>query len=410
MLAHGMVHTYELAIPIFIGIWLLEFGATTATLGVIVTVSYGLFGVGALPGGVLADRIGSKRLIVLCLFGMSGSFLVLALAPGLSAVAIALLLWGVAASVYHPAGLTLISKGVKSRGESFAYHGIAGNVGIGFGPLLTAVLLIGLEWRTVAFVLAAPALLAGLLALRIDVDETAAVATTDGGESEHETKGSSGVGSVSEFLSTSTSLFAGSFALVFVLVMFSGLYYRGVLTFLPDLLGDVLAIEPLPIDAYVPFETSGDGAPEIAFERYVYAGLLIVGIFGQYVGGKLTDRIRVERGLLFGWTMLVIAAIAFLPLANAGILTLFLGCILLGFFLFFVQPLYQATVAEYTPPGTRGLSYGFTYLGTFGIGAMGAAIAGFVLDISGAGLLFGVLTTFGVIAASIALYLLYYGR
>src|SRR5699024_3313284 len=35
---------------------------------------------------------------------------------------------------------------------------------------------------------------------------------------------------------------------------------------------------------------------------------------------------------------------------------------------FYIQPFYQAAVAEYTPPAARGLSYGFTYLGTSALG------------------------------------------
>ncbi|MFW6385442.1 MAG: MFS transporter, partial [Halodesulfurarchaeum sp.] len=76
-----------------------------------------------------------------------------------------------------------------------------------------------------------------------------------------------------------------------------------------------------------------------------------------------------------------------------------------GFFLFVVQPLYQATVAEYTPAGTRGLSYGFTYTGAFGVGAAGAAIAGGVLEYFDAGALFVVLAAFAIGAGSLAFYL-----
>ena len=164
MLAHAMVHTYELSIPIFVSIWLAEFEVlplgvtqievTAATLGVVVTAGYGLFGVGALPGGVVVDRVGSARLITLCLFGMGGAFLLLGFAPNLLVVAVALLLWGAAASVYHPAGLTLLSKGVEDRGTGFAYHGIAGNLGTGLGPLVAAILLLFVEWSVVAVALA----------------------------------------------------------------------------------------------------------------------------------------------------------------------------------------------------------------------------------------------------------------
>ena len=244
MLAHGMVHTYELSIPIFIPIWLAQFdvvalgpvevAVTSATLGLLVTVGYGLFGLGALPGGVLVDRVGSSRLITACLVGMAAAFVLLGVAPGLVAITLAMVVWGVSASVYHPAGLALLSKGVEERGTGFAYHGIAGNLGIGLGPLLTTLMLLVLDWQTVAVILAAPALLAALYAVRASFDETAAVeAAADGGEETGDSKADAGVESLSEFVAESRVLFTGSFALVFLVVMMSGLYYLGVLTFMP---------------------------------------------------------------------------------------------------------------------------------------------------------------------------------
>jgi MFS family permease len=125
--------------------------------------------------------------------------------------------------------------------------------------------------------------------------------------------------------------------------------------------------------------------------RYVYVGLLLIGVFGQYVGGWLTDRVALERGI--GWTFVALALIAALywPAANAGLGPLLAISALLGFFLFVAQPLYQATVAEYSPAEARGLSYGFTYLGVFGVGALGAALTGAVLDLFSPAVMFGVL-------------------
>ncbi|MFW6045271.1 MAG: MFS transporter, partial [Natronomonas sp.] len=65
--------------------------------------------------------------------------------------------------------------------------------------------------------------------------------------------------------------------------------------------------------------------------------------------------------------------------------------LLLGVTLFSIQPLSQATVAYYSPPETRGLSFGYTYLAIFGVGALGAALAGGVLTYGSATLLFVVL-------------------
>jgi MFS family permease len=416
MLAHGMVHTYELSIPIFLTIWLVEFsvidlGVATfpvnaATLGVVLTAGYGLFGLGALPGGVLVDRIGSRRLITACLLGMAGSFLLLAVAPGVPTVALALLVWGAAASVYHPAGLAMISKGVEQRGTGFAYHGIAGNLGIGLGPLLAAVLLLFLDWRQVAGVLAIPALGAALFAARVEVDESAAV-SADGGDS----KASAGVASFAEFREESRLLFAGGFALVFLVVMCSGLYYRGVLTFLPGLLEGYPGFEPVAVASLVPAPVAdalGLGAGSgraIEPTRYFYSGLLVVGVVGQYLGGKLTDRIPVEWGITGGFAVLAVIALVFVPVAGLGLGPLLVVGALLGVALFSVQPFYQATVAEYTPAGTRGLSYGYTYLGVFGVGALGATVAGTILTYAGPGVLFLTLAGFGAVASVVGVVL-----
>jgi len=411
MLAHGMVHTYELSIPIFVSIWLAEFdtlqvagvevGVTQATLGVIVTAGYALFGIGALPGGIVVDRVGSRRLIAACLFGMGGAFLLLGAAPNLLVVAVALLAWGAAASVYHPAGLTLISKGVTERGTGFAYHGIAGNLGIGLGPLVTATLLLVLDWTTVALVLAVPAGVAGLYALRAEFDETAGVESVaaDGGGS----KAGAGVDSLGEFVTASRHLFVGAFAIVFVIVMANGLFYRGVLTFLPNLLEGLPGFEPIALSAIVP---GLDGGGTLNPERYFYAGLLLVGVAGQYVGGKLTDRLPPAYGIAAAFAILALLALAFLPVAALGIGPLLVFGALFGVTLFTAQPLYQAAVADHTPAETRGLSYGYTYLGGFGVGALGGALAGAILTYADAGALFATLAGIAVVASTFAVVLI----
>lgn len=419
MLAHGAVHTYEMAIPLFVVVWLTEFeviglgvaqfDVTTATVGAIVTVGYGLFGVGALPGGVLVDRIGSRRLISASLLGMGLSYIVLGLAPSMLVVALALAIWGVAASVYHPAGLSLISKGVEKRGTGLAYHGIAGNLGIGLGPLFAAILLLFVDWRTVALVLGAPALLASVYAVRANFDETAAVdeAATDGGDRTESGRTSS----AAEFFGESKRLFAGSFAFVFVIVMCSGLYYRGILTFLPELLRGLPGFEPIPAHVLLPdsFLASVGVDPSTARtirpQDYFYSGLLLVGVVGQYAGGKLADRFRVEYGIAAAFGVLALLALLFVPVSRMGLGPLLALGAVLGVFLFVVQPMYQATVAEFTPTATRGLSYGFTYLGVFGVGALGGGIAGAVLAYADVTALFLTLAGFAVVGSLLGIYL-----
>ncbi len=366
MAGHALVHWFETAIPIFLVVWLAEFDVSIALLGLVVALGYAPFGIGALPGGILADRYGTKRLIVLCLAGMSLAFLVLATSSSIYAIAVGLLLWGIAASIYHPAGLSLISTGVEERGTVFAWHGIAGNAGIALGPFVAATLLIFLDWQYVAAILAAPGLLAVLYGLTAEFEPTAAVeGDVDAGADE--------ALSLSDLVTNSKAMFASAFAIVFVIVTFEGLYYRGMLTYLPEILHGAPAMDGLALPA---------GLEGIEPADYIYVGLLVVGMAGQYAGGKLTDRIPPARGLAVLFAIFTVLALAFIPVMTMGLWAVVALCGVFGFFLFAIQPFYQNAVAVYTPADSRGLSYGYTYLGEFGLGAASIALGGFVLDVS----------------------------
>ena len=387
MLGHGLVHWFEMSIPIFLVAWGSAFDASLVLRGLVVALGYAPFGLGALPGGMLADRYGPRRVVLACFAGMAGSFLLLAAANSMPTVAVALLLWGAAASVYHPAGNSLISTGANSRGTVFAYHGMAGNIGLALGPFTTATLLVFLDWSVVAVLVALPGLVALAYAWRVEFDPTAA---TDDAEA-----GAGTPLSVPTMLANSRQLFASAFVVVFALVAFEGLFHRGVLTYLPEILQDLDAIEAVTggIDGIEP----GD---------YVFVGLLVVGIVGQYVGGRLTERVAVERGLLVIFGLLAALAVAFVPVAALGLTPLLVLCGLLGFFLFAIQPFYQVAVAQYTPADTRGLSYGYTFLAEFGIGATSVAVGGLVLGGYTLAAFFLVLAGFATVAGLLALLLL----
>ncbi|MDQ2051590.1 MFS transporter [Natronolimnohabitans sp. A-GB9] len=389
MLAHGIVHWFELAIPILLVVWLAVFDVSVALVGFVVALGYAPFGLGALPAGLLVDRYGPRRLVLLCLAGMSLAFATLALAPSIYAVAASLLVWGIVASIYHPAGLALISTGVEERGTVFAWHGIAGNVGIALGPFATATLLLVFEWRLVAVALAVPGLLAAVYGLRLEFDPTAAT-DDDGADATGSLSGAA-------FRSNTRSLFAGSFLLVFAVVTIVGLYYRGVLTYLPELLHGLPAMEGIEPPA---------GLEELSLGDYFYVGLLVAGMAGQYVGGKLTSRVAVSRGLVAVFVALAVLAPVFVPISNMGLVAILLYCGVLGFALFAIEPFYQEAVAVYTPPDTRGLSYGYTYLGMFGLGAISIAIGGYLLDHTTTAAFFGVLSVIALLGAAIALKLL----
>ena len=432
--SHGLVHTYELSIPILLTVWIAEFSTTAATLGLLVTVGYGLFGAGALPGGILVDRFGSKPVIIACLLGMAGSFLLASLAPNLLTLGIAIAVWGITASVYHPAGLALLSKAIERRGTALGYHGIGGNLGIALGPLATVLLLIPFDWRVVAAILTVPAIVVALYGITVDVETALANARAresipdggsevpdggnevpDGGNEAADTDadedsdagdepnasdepdagGTKGEISLANVVGDTRTLMTVGFAFVLVFVTFSGLFYRTFLTFLPDLLSESLAglVDLQLVDPDSPYADEFDPA------RYLYVAVLMVGVFGQFLGGRIADRIPAERGLIYVMSTLAILAVLFVP-AGATTATFLVVSLLLGVALFTIQPLSQATVAAYSAPEARGLSFGYTYLAIFGVGALGAGLAGTILTVAGSRELFFVLA--GIAAVGVA--------
>jgi MFS family permease len=392
MLGHATFHTYELVIPVFVALWLESFGVSAALLGLLVGAGYALVGVGALPAGVLSDRYDSKTLIGVSMLGMGGGFALLGLADSIVLVAVGLLVWGATASLYHPAGLSLISRGAEARGTAFAYHGVAGNLGVAAGPFLGALLLAVFPWRTVALLLVVPGVVAVALTTRLEFDETASVddAATDGGAADGGPNGASET-TLAGFADQSRRLLASAFVFVFGIAMLYGLYYRGFLTFLPKVLDGLALFDPVTV--------AGRTFPPT---KYVYAGLLTLGAVGQFAGGKLSDRVRTERALVAIFAALVVVSLLFVPAADAGVAPFLLVCAVLAFFVYMEAPVHQAVVAKYVPSDVHGLSFGYLYLGTFGVGAVGATLAGVVLTYGTDALLFGLLAGFALVAAGVS--------
>jgi MFS family permease len=384
-LAHALFHTYELSIPLFIGVWMADFDASAALVGTVVGAGYALVGVGAPVSGILSDRFGSRRLVTLSVVGMGCGFALVSLANGVFVLGVAVVVWGAFASLYHPAGLSLISRSADARGTVFAYHGAGGNVGTAFGPLLTALLLLAVEWQRAVGLLAALAFVAALFGLRIEFDAVGGDADAPAASLGAELK---------RTVAESRALFGVAFTVAFVAVLLYGTYYRGLLTFLPDVLAESPSLAPV--------ELLGR---EVEPAQYVYTGLLAVGIAGQYAGGRFTDRVPSTTAFLGALAGLACLAVLFPVVRTLGVVPLVGLCLGLGFVVYGTAPIYQVVIAEHAADDAHGRSYGFTYLAMFGVGAAGASLAGFVLTHATSTALFGLLGAIAAVGCGFAAWL-----
>jgi len=336
--SHGLVHTYELSIPILLTVWVGEFSTTAAVLGLVVTVGYGLFGVGALPGGILVDRFGSKPLILACLGGMAGSFLLVSLAPNLLTLALAIAVWGSLRASITRRGCRCSRSRSISAGLRARLPRDRGNLGIALGPLATALLLLAFDWRIVTAALTVPAAVVAAYGLTVDIDDAlpdTENAVSDGDIDGDRGSGANGAASLSTIADDTRVLLAGGFLIVFVFVTFSGLYYRTFLTFLPDLLGDVLGglIDIQLIDPESPY-AEGVRRGTISVRRRSHGRRTR----GSTSAGGSPIAPPPERALMVLMGILTVLALLFVP-ASETIVTFIAVSLLLGVVLFTVQPL-----------------------------------------------------------------------
>jgi MFS family permease len=363
-MSHALIHVYELSVPALLLLIQSEFATDDLQMGAVATGYALLFGLGALPAGLLVDRMGSKALLVGCLWGGSAAMIGMALSPTVWTFAAFAGLMGLALSIYHPAGTALITHAMPATGRVFALHGMAGNLGVASASAIAGVLGALLGWRSAVGLLALAGLVLGLRALFLPAPE------------QHEIRSRPGQGDRLPFL------------LLLAATTFMGMVYRGLTTFLPK---------------FFAVSYSADASHGTALGGALTTAALLVGLAGMYVAGRLIDRgMHPSRVFLIATVLQAPFLVAAGFASGLALVPLFMG---VAFFHFFTQPAGNRMVADLTPPRLRGLGYGFYFLMTFGAGSLGASFGGWVSKNMGLRAAFPALAAFLLPAALLVLAL-----
>ena len=350
--SHGLVHLYEGVLPPLLPLVMAEFGADYFTMGIIVTIFSYAFGLGSLPAGILADKIGPRRLISLYLFGAGAAGLLVLPAGSLVFYAIIMGFMGAFCSTYHPAANTLISLGVREKGTAFGINGIAGSVGVAVVPVLSAWIGTQMGWR-------APHVFFGLMgiglaffSLTLPKHPTIQIKDTPQADLRTRSEKKASALSLTYFFLSATAL---------------GLSYKGIMTFLPTYLGQNIQLGFLKMDV-------------VAMGGAFATMALVSGAFGQYVSGRLTDNYPVEK--IYLGTVCMGTLFVFVMSFSRGLLLL-LASIGYAFFSFAAQPAQNFIVSKYMPLHRQGLGYGTLFILSFGVGSTAAAVSGYLADLYG---------------------------
>ena len=342
--SHLSVHALMLALPSLIPIIRNEFDVGLDTLGFVVTISAFMFGLGAIPAGWAEKRFGGRQLLLMYQIGSSLSALLVALSSSFEMMIFGLGLMGFFCSIYHPAGLTLISHRVKKLTRGMAVHGIFGSTGSALGPILAVAVAAIISWRASYAVL-------GIFNAILAISTFFAIPYRKRTEIPDE-----------EFANNEVNTNKPALILYFLTNAFMGMAYYGLTTFMPiHFAENTSAIFP-----NISANMKAGLFPTMVF---------IAGIGGQLVGAKIGEIFHKPTALIW----IILANIPFFILMGYTTdLLLVISSLFLGVAYFSNQPIGNTLIAQFTHNQNRGLGYGISFFLSFGIGSFAAGFSGII--------------------------------
>lgn len=360
--AHFTSHFFQMALPSLFFILKDEFSVGYAELGLLMTVFYGVSGVGQAIAGFVVDRIGARTVLVAGLALLSASMLAFAMAPSYWVLLALMPLAGVGNCVFHPADYSILSASVSPRrmGRAFSVHALGGTSGYVVAPLT----IVGLSaWQGWRFALGAAACygLAAALVVHMHRDTLREDRAASGASRGPAASGDSMPGGPAQGMATLRLLMSAPMLLCFAYFLFlasAGTSLQGF--FAPAM----QALHGIPIPAGLS-----------ALTAYLLGSLI-----GIVAGGYTADRYRRHELLvalgLTGAALLILGAGLWAATAEAAITLLALAGLMAGS----AQASRDMLVRGATPKGASGKVFGFVYSGLDLGSTVSPYIAGYLID------------------------------
>jgi YNFM family putative membrane transporter len=378
--SHALTHGYLLVFPAVLLLLREEFSIGYLGLGVIGNIMTFSYGLGALPGGMIYNRLGPKRLYLLCFLGSAVASLLIAASPSLILFTVGLSVLGALGSVYHPLANSLLTSKIKKYGVALGIHGAAGNLGLAAAPILAALIGSRWGWRWAYLLFAVPGIVLAVWSTFIDMRV----------EKEEKKSPPAGAKTASASGIPFWAYFSLPLVIIYLLNMLNSFSFHGATLFLPAYMAKNLSIRLFSWDS-------------VAIGGMFSGIALCTGVFGQYLGGALGQKPNLERNFL----IFCAAGLPFI-LAMAFTRDFFLiGAALVYFFFnFSLQPITNILLARRTTLAMRGPGFGIFFFAAFGLGSVAASFSGFIAQRFGLPWVFVGLSFTTVILIGLAYFLL----
>jgi len=390
---HGMTHWYTATFYLLLPLIGTELGLSYVQIGFIMTVQHTVGAASNLPAGMLVDRYDRKGLMMAAsLFWVGFPYLLMGFTSTYWVLLACVTLVSVGNNIWHPTAIsTLAQRYPQSKGLTLSIHGMGGNVGEAFAPLVVGALLAVFTWREVVVMNVVPGVFASLLILAmLGVLPTLrrpargeAVASLAGGADLATTHAATHVTGKpakrpwsDQFADFGLLLKNRAMLLICLGSVFRTMTQIGLLTFLPLYLMHDLGYS-------------------IAATGFVLFVLQVAGFAASPVAGYLSD--RVGRARIVAGSMAMSALVLVVMLLAPGSMLFVFCTALLGFFLYAVRAVLQAWMLDSTPAASAGTSVGVLFSATAVGSAISPLVAGWIADT------WGLFSVFYFLAATIVI-------
>lgn len=359
---HALVHVFELALPSVQDDLKAHYNASDTVIGSLSSAFRWPWGLGALLVGFLVDRFGAPPMLLIYLAGCALLCFLISTVPGLNSLFGMFFVLGLFASIYHPAGLALISLKTSpdQRPMALGIHGVFGSAGIALAPLVFALLQTkGMQWQDFFWFLGIIGVAGSIIVFALRSYLSIGSPTQDSGSRAKHASGEQADEPDRDWR---------SFAVLITLAAIQGMVYSGVITFFKD--------ESF-LDAPIFADLFGQDTDLNSQRSFLMAAIMLFGCVGQFVAGKFGNPKRLEQQL----TVITLMNAPFL--IGMAMLTAEWAIVSAAIFAlvhFMFQPIYNSLVAKYTPREHRSVCYGLNFVMGFGVGSLGAVLAGWIKD------------------------------
>ncbi|MCK4636619.1 MAG: MFS transporter [Methanomicrobia archaeon] len=337
-LAHLVDDGCEVVMAPLIPLIAKEFSFSNVQIGIlggVLVIALGLF---QFLMGYISDYLKKKKdMVVFGFLLMSLSFYLISLANSFFHIVVFTFFVGVGLSFYHPIGVSVITTHFKiGRGKAIGIHGVGGAVGLLIFPAYSGFLAHLYGWR---FVLKVTPIICILVALLYYFSVT----------------------DISfEKSNRKLSLVLSSAAILVMIVLgITSMANRGFTTFFPVRLDGI-----------------GYGS---GFYGSLLSIFLGIGIFGQYIGGVLSDKISYRKIISSSLVLTALFLVPLLLVESAHMIYLF-GA-LAGLSISIVWPAIFAYIAEITPEDMHSRSLGIFFSVAAAMGGSSPILIGYATKI-----------------------------